>query len=497
MLKKLKTQNYISSMSFILMIFITTITQVLTLLKSSMVAGYFGTSVDIDAYNFANSIVTFLFGFIASGISTVIIPAYIKKGDRRYVDTFITILYGIIAFLIILVIVFRVQIIGVFSNRDEMFVNITCNVLVVLLIANYLLALSDITVAYFQCEGKYNTPKIIAMIAQIIVIGALILVKNISIYQYTVIIAVGLVVNVFLDLSFAIKEGWRYKPAFLIKAKQTLNLFKLFLPIVFSTGVFKLSLMVDSAIAARLDVGKITILSYSSQIVNLVNTVLIGNLITYCYPKIVKRVIEGDNADMFWEQVGFFHMIVCLVITGFFVVGYEGISVLFQRGSFSTGATKAVFLGSVIYIIGQQTNVVRDLIYRYFYAKGDTKIAAYNSVFVSIVNIIVSVILVRFIGFYGIIWGTVLASTVSLIIILIKFKKCFGFSSGMKCTLKQCLINIIIGIITAMVIVCSKKMVNIQFDILSIFVFGIETLIVYLGISYTINRDVIRTIKKI
>ena len=53
--KQLK--QYRGSLSLVLMIIITGITQVLTLMKSSLVAGIFGTGVEIDAYNLANSIV--------------------------------------------------------------------------------------------------------------------------------------------------------------------------------------------------------------------------------------------------------------------------------------------------------------------------------------------------------------------------------------------------------------------------------------------------------
>jgi len=53
--KQLK--QYRGSLSLMVMIIITGITQVLTLMKSSLVAGIFGTGIEIDAYNLANSIV--------------------------------------------------------------------------------------------------------------------------------------------------------------------------------------------------------------------------------------------------------------------------------------------------------------------------------------------------------------------------------------------------------------------------------------------------------
>lgn len=491
--KRLK--HYRSSLSLVLMITITGITQILTLMKSSLVAGMFGTGIEIDAYNLANSIVSFLFGFIASGISTVIIPNYVKKTNRKDVDSFITVLYGIIALIVCILIIFRYQIIGIFSNRNELFINICCNILVVLLLANYLLAISDVTVAYFQCEEKYNLPKIVSLVAQLIVVVILILVPNLSISQYTYIIAAGLIVNFGLDTLFAIKEGWRVRPS-LFLSDETKKMFRLFLPIVFSTGIYKLSLMVDSTIAARLNTGKITILSYSSQISNIVNTILVGNLLTYYYPKIVKKIGTDNDQKSFWKQTILFHLIVCLVIAGFTTVGYEGVVLLFKHGTFTKKAAEFVYIGGLIYITGQQTDVVRDLIYRYFYAKGITNVTAKNSVVVSVVNISVSIILVYFIGFFGIFLGTIIASLVSLIMMFIKFHTYFNFSVSFKLILKLLFKNNCIVVVTIAIVYILKKVFIIDSLLLHILIFGLTTVIVFLLLSILFYKNIIDVLKK-
>ena len=56
----MKTRKF--DLSLIIMIAISLLTQVLSLLKSSIVAGSFGAGSDMDAYNLANNIVTFAFG---------------------------------------------------------------------------------------------------------------------------------------------------------------------------------------------------------------------------------------------------------------------------------------------------------------------------------------------------------------------------------------------------------------------------------------------------
>lgn len=483
-----KMEQYKGSISLILMIIITGITQILTLMKSSLVAGIFGTGIEIDAYNLANSIVSFLFGFIAAGISTVIIPNYVRKDNQKNVDAFITVLYSLIAFIVCIFIIFRYQIIGLFSNRDELFINICCNALVVLLLANYLLAISDVTVAYFQCEGKYNLPKIVSLVAQLVVVVALLLIPNISIEQYTYIIAIGLVINFCLDTFFAIKEGWRVKISFLF-TPEIKKMFYLFLPIVFSTGIYKLSLMVDSTIAARLETGEITVLSYASQISNIINTLLIGNLLTYYYPTIVKKIRNKNNQISFWKQVILFHLIVCLVIAGFTTVGHEAVMVLFQHGTFTEKAAKYVYIGALIYIIGQETEVVRDLIYRYFYANGITNVTAKNGFIVSAVNIITSLILVYFIGFFGIFLGTVIASLVSLILMFIKFKTYFGFEESIKAVISSLLKNNCIVILTIIIVFAFKRFIFIESLMLRILLFGIITLIIYIVLSMIFYKN--------
>lgn len=491
-------RKYGNAISLIFMIIITCIAQILTLAKSSLVAGHFGATSALDAYNFANSIVSFVFGFISSAISTVIIPNYVHKTNRKEVDSFITILYGCLAVIIVTIMVLRFQIVGLFSNRDELFVNLACNVLLILLMSNYLLAITNITAAYYQCIGKYNIPKILNLITQLIVVFALICMKNLSIIQYAKILAGGVVINFIIDIFTAIKLGWRFKPSFFIHSKETIELFRLFIPIVISTGIYQVSLMTDSTIATRLDEGKLTILTYSSQIASMVNSVIIGNLVIYSYPKIVKRIKEKENKKVFWEQTSFFHLITWLIIAGYVCVGHEMISVLFEHGKFTALAVKGVFIGSLLYIIGQQSNIVRDLMYRYFYAVGDTKTTASNSVLVSVVNISVSLILVRYVGFYGIILGTIIASFASLLRIFVQFNKKIGFGVPIKNIFFSLFTNIGIAGATMVIVLFTKSKLCFSGKLEAIFLYGIETVIVYVILVFLLKKkETIRALKSI
>lgn len=495
MIKKIRSNKNIIMLFF--MVVLSCGTQVLAIMKSSVVAGIFGTSTDIDAYNFANSIASFIFGFVSAGISTIIIPSYVKEKNNKEINSFITLVYGILFLLTIICIAFRIPIVKIITNREDDFVRIAASSLIILMLSTLLTSIANITTAFFQCINKYNTPKVVSLISQLIVVIILIAVKTVTIRQYAIIIALGVIINFLFDTFLAIKYGWRIKLDFHFGTESTKRFIRMFLPIVFSTGIYRLSLMVDSSIASRLETGKITILSYSNQIASMVNSVVIGNLLVYLYPKIVARINSDDNQKFFWQQSYFFHSIVCLIIAGFAAVGKEGIALLFEHGKFDSDATTAVFLGALIYIVGQQTNIIRDLIYRYFYAKGNTKTAAANSLIVGITNIAVSLALVHYIGFYGIIIGTIVASFISLISIMYKFNKLIGYDVSLANIIFSYLRNILICILTVAIILSTKYYLVVSSHIVSILLFGIETVVIYFLLTLFLNKNVICAAKNI
>ena len=491
-----KNKNH-GAVSLVLMIIISCMTQVLTLLKSTVVAGHFGISVEMDAFNFANSIVSFVFGFVSAAISTVVIPKYASNYSRKAVDSFITLLYGILGGIVAFLIIFRYPIISAFSNKGDEYTFYVCDIMLILLVANYLFSLTYVTTGFYQCIGKYNVPKVLNALMQALVVASLYFFRDITISQYALIIAIGFLTNVLFDIIIAVKVGWRYRPTFSFGSDETTQLFKLFFPIIVSTGVYRISLFTDSIIASKLETGQLSILGYSMQIVSMVNAILVGNLLMYAYPKIVKFVQKSNTQTKFWGYVSFFHLIICMMISGFATVGLEGLTVLLEHGSFKASATNAVFVCSMIYIAGQQTNIIRDLIYRYFYATGNTKTPAGNSMLVAIINIIVSLILVRFFGVYGVVIGTVVASAVSLFRISLQFKRKIGFGLPVWEIIISFSKNILISLITIVVVLVTKKNIVISSCVGRMLVFGIETVILFCVLTFLIKRDTLTLVKNI
>ncbi|MBR3611437.1 MAG: polysaccharide biosynthesis C-terminal domain-containing protein [Oscillospiraceae bacterium] len=481
----------------LLMFGITIVAQSLALMKSTLVASYFGTSEEIDAYNLVNSMISFVFAIVVSGIPTIIIPEYVNGNKKNAADTFITVIYGGGLMVAVMMLLLRYPLINLFSNRGDIFITTAANVLVILLLSQYLAAFSGITVAFFQCEGKYNIPKIINLICQIVVV-VILLHKNgkISVIEYAVIIAFGSILGFIVDTFIAFKMGWRLMPRLCLN-QESLSLLKKFIPMLFSGGIYQLSLFVDSIMASFLSTGMVTILSYSTQVSSMASSIVVGNLLQYIYPKIAKRINENGYQDRFWGQSRGLHAVVCLMIAGFMCVGREAIFVLLNHGKFSSEACEIVFFSAMIYIYGQGVSIIRDMMYRYFYAMGNTKIPAQNSVFVSISNILFSLLFVKIMGFYGIVLGTVLSSLISLGIIMYRFNKTIGFSQKTSKIIGMFINNFLIMLVTVVLVYLTKSILPIENDLLSILTYGVETVALYVLIHFVFNRQTISDIKSL
>lgn len=250
------------------------------------------------------------------------------------------------------------------------------------------------------------------------------------------------------------------------------------MPTLFSSGVYKIHTMVDTTIATNLLEGQITILSYATQIITMVNNVIVGNLTVYAYPKIVARLKDKDSKQNFWDYSILFHAVIVLLICGFINVGYEGVKIIFQGGKFTAENTRMLYICTCVYIFGQQFNIIRDLIYRYFYAQGNTKETFKNSVLVSVLNIVLSLVFVRFMGLIGIILGTVISSLISLIMIIFRFRKEYSLGVKFSGILFECGKNLIAAFGTVAIVQMLKSITHFS-NIIALILFGLLTIAVY------------------
>ncbi|MGL5416437.1 MAG: murein biosynthesis integral membrane protein MurJ [Clostridium sp.] len=493
MVNKIKSsENMKEVFKLLIMMCLTIFTQGILLMKAGISASIFGVSQEMDAFNFANSIGTFIYSFIGAGVTTVLIPNLVNKKKKESINIFISVLYSTGFLILIFVTLMRKSLVSTLSNGDDVFIMITCNIMIITLITQYINSISGITNAIFQCKGKFNFPKFITAITSIVLVLLVITDKNLTINKYAIYILITTILNIILQIYLVIKDGYEFKYKIDLKDKEFKRMFKIFGPTALSTGLYQISLLIDSIISTNLEAGAISKLSYSNNIMALLNSVILANIMVYFYPKIAKNIKAENGQRKLFELSLLVNAVMIFIVVVFIVVGKEGISILYERGAFLPSTTMVVYTCTMIYIIGLPTNAFRDLIYRYFYAKGDTMTPFKNSLIISCLNILISIGLSRIIGIYGIIWGTVVTSYMSLFMILYRLEKKYKIDYSKKILIKENLKLILSGCITVIIVWMIKDMIPVMDTLSTCIIFGTIAIIIYCLIVFLIKSTILK-----
>ena len=143
MIKKRKNE-----FQLMLMILVSVCSQLFALYKSSYTASRFGATNVMDAYNYATNIANFLFAFITTGVTTVIIPAYVKKKNPRAVNSFISLIYLSVFTIMVVIYIFRTPIINILVRRNLQFQNFFAEFLLYAFIIQAISSFLAVTAAY-------------------------------------------------------------------------------------------------------------------------------------------------------------------------------------------------------------------------------------------------------------------------------------------------------------------------------------------------------------
>ena len=462
------------------MVLITVITQIFILIKNAIVASNFGISAELDAFNLANNISNFIYSFVGAGISTIVIPYLKDKSNKEALDIFISVIYTACIVILIIMLVFRSQFITILSgSNDIQFINMASKLFIFTIITGFVNCVIQLIRAVMEFHGQFNRQKLIVLFTTILLVVLLWLSNDLSIYSYAILVLLTIIINLTIHLFFLKNIDFRHNINFNIKNNDFKEMIKLFIPTVLSTGVYQISLLIDTLIAARLDVGSITTLSYANAIISMINLLILRNLTSFIYPKLVKKSSNVDRQGSLAGYILFVSATMCLIFILFLVVGREGISILFERGKFTSENTSMVYICALIFALSLPTNGIRDLLYRYFYINKDTFSPFVNSIIVSIINIVVSLVLSIYFGLYGVIIGTVFASYFSLFSITLKFSRKFEVYINKKSLLKEILKILLTTILTLIILLVLRKIIQVDYIFIELILFSVITILVF------------------
>ena len=402
------------------------------LIRDAAMAFAYGTSMEMDAFFIAQSILLVITSILFASLNTTFIPVlseYLSKNNSGETNKFINIIYNV-AFLVAIIIsiftiVFSEQLVKIFApNFDASMVRLSTNILRILLVSLVINILITLNNGLMQNHQRFFLTASIGIPLNSLIFIMLFLYTDLTIVGLCVVYVIGNLLQLLIQVPVIYKFPYKFSFVFDLKDYGTNKIFQLMVPIMIGSSVQQLNVLVDRAIASGLESGSISALNYA----NILNMFLIGLLaasISSVYYTKMSEYYSNSKKDEFLKLLES-AIVVLMIITVPATLGVTTLSVpliqlLFERGMFDTNSTMITASVLFFYSFSLVGLSIRDVLNRAFYAAKNTTTPMINAGISIVINIFLSLILSRYMGVKGLALATSIAVTISAIQLFITF----------------------------------------------------------------------------
>ncbi|MGB5823481.1 MAG: murein biosynthesis integral membrane protein MurJ [Proteocatella sp.] len=402
----------------------------------------YGASNISDAYLISITIPGVIFGFIATGIAAGYIPMYSKilSVDGEYeanlfTNNLINILLVICTIVVALGLIFTDQIVRTFASgfKGETLA-LTVQFTKITLFAIYFTGTVSIFSGFLQIKDNYIIQALIGLPLNFFLILSIIIGPHTNVVMLATGYVVAIVSQLLLMIPYMRRNKYRYKAVFDLKDKNIRNMAYIVMPLILGVSVNQINVLVDRTIASQLAVGGISALNYANRLNGFVQGIFVLSIATVLYPMMSKMAAEENMIGLkksLSESITGINLLVLPATMGSMILATPIVSILFGRGAFDNDALHLTSYALFFYSIGMIGFGLRDILSRVFYSIQDTKTPMINAAIGMVLNIILNIILSKYMGIGGLALATSISAIFTTGLLFISLHKKIG-SFGLK-----------------------------------------------------------------
>ncbi|RDY24308.1 murein biosynthesis integral membrane protein MurJ [Romboutsia maritimum] len=427
-------------------------------------ASAYGASNYSDAFLVALNIPNVIFLAVGTALSTAFIPLYCdidsnlgKKESLKFTNNILNIVVVITLILTVIGVIFTEPIVKLFAVG---FKGETLSIAVyftrILILGLVFLGVSYIMTAFLQVKENFVIPGLMSIPFNLMIVVSIFLSLKIGPDILAWGTLLGLSFQFLFQLPFAIKNGFQYSPYINVKDQHLTKMVLLIAPVLVGVAVNQVNTIVDRTLASTLVEGSISALNYATKLNQFVMGMFIISIGSVIYPLLSKLSSTDENKfkKSIVQSINTVILIIIPISAGAIVLANPIVRTLFQRGEFDARATHMTALALIAYSIGMIGFGLRDILGRVFYSLQDTKTPMINGVIAMVLNIILNLILVRYMAHTGLALATSISALVTIVLLFISLRKKIGSFGGMSIIIvliKSLVASIIMAIITLLV----------------------------------------------
>lgn len=422
--------------SVIMIMLGTLLSKVLGLAREILLAQKYGTGYISDAFIISLNIPSILIASFAGAILTNYIPLFSKvekeseEKAKKFNGNLLSICLIISIIIAILFIPFAKPISKIFAvGFDDTGLTYLVNLSRVTIFCMYFIVSADIFKGYLEYKGKFLGTSLHGILMNIgMILGILLS----STEKYMILgygILAGYILSFVTLIILAKKDKFQAKANIDLKDKYLKQMVILTLPMILNDAVWQVNGIVDKSIVSTIGAGYISAVNYSNYIVNMISSIFATSIVTVFFPNVVKSFNE-QGIEVVKEKTRtilkaiIFITVPCTVLIMFFAQTI--VKILFFRGAFNEESLKITSTAVAVYSIALTFVCLKIILFKVFYAMQDTKTPTKSAIIAILINIALSILLVKPLGYIGIIIATVISSFISTVLLIIMFNKRHG-----------------------------------------------------------------------
>ncbi len=197
-----------------------------------------------------------------------------------------------------------------------------------------------------------------------------------------------------------VREGWKPRLDFSVSPRLKSVLF-LTLPGIYGTASHQINVMVSRFLALDFNDSGATLIYLANRLVELPLGVFTIAISTVVFPAMAQSIAQGKDSDFgstYRRGISLSMMLTLPAAVGITLLAPEIITVLFERGEFSASNSNALAPILIICAIGMPFYAFVSIETRAFYSHKDTKTPVKGSSLALVVNLILSLSLLKIMG---------------------------------------------------------------------------------------------------
>ncbi len=503
--KMLKTAGFMAIATFL--------AKILGLARDMLIAAFFGTGIEADAYMTATRLPTTLFDIVIGGvISAAFIPVFnsvwekkSKKEALEFANRFIGMVLMISGLIAIFGIVFSDNLISFMApdfnlETHELAKNLSAIMFPMIIFTG--LAFSFVGI--LQSFGEFNIPAIMSLVSNLAVIIYFILFgKRFGVYGLSVTMLAAWALQVVIQIPSLKRFEYKFRPRLNFKDENIKKAMLLALPMLISTWVQPLYTIVNTRLASGIYKG-VSSLEYANRLYLVITGVFSYVITNLIFPKMSRANVSGNTNDAKGMLIGSLKavtFIILPVMAVFIVLAKPVIAVLYQHGDFVLSDTLRTGTALSCYAVGMIGMAYNEILSKTFFSMQNSKTPMYNALISMVVNIAVAYTLAGRLGIAGLALATACGSTANALLnyicILKHYKTLFSGADALN-IIKISLSAVLMGIVMLLSynLLSMKLELGLSGGIIMGGVSGILGLLVYVISCTLLKVDILMNLRK-